>query len=187
MPDRLEDLHRKIADLTDPDGDFAVVCPLNGKRPVPVKGRSFPSADAAEDAVELVCEYRAVLREVDPHLENLPLAAVEEAAEPLRLTFDSERASRKRFRDRSRDERASDRSSTRGECSDEREQSRDRRTPRERIYSHGNGRQPSHSITLSGDGEQEWLRIDDAPVVTVREDGEPLGDAAVERQLNAKL
>lgn len=168
MPDRLEDLHRKIADLTDPNGDFSVVCPLNGKRPVPVKGRSFPSADAAEDALDLVREYRSVLREVDPHLENLPLAAVEEVAEPLQLKFDSERASRRRF-------------------SDDRDQTSNWRAPSERAYSHGNGRQPSQSITLSGDGEHEWLRIDDAPVVTVREDGEPLGDGAVERQLNAKL
>ena len=56
---------------------------------------------------------------------------------------------------------------------------------RENSFARGHGRQPSGSITLSGDGDQEWLRMDRAPIVTVREDGEPLDDAAVERQLNA--
>lgn len=134
MPDRLEALHQQIHDLTDPDGDFAVVCPLSGKRPVPVRGKSFPSADAVDEAVDLVEEYRKYLREVDPHLENVPIAAVEQTAAPLRLESWS-----------------------------------------------------SQSVTLSGDGEHEWLRMDDAPVVTVREDGEFVDDAAVERQLNARL
>ena len=45
----------------------------------------------------------------------------------------------------------------------------------------------SRSVTLSGDGEREWLRMDNAPLVHVRRDGEPLPDDAVERQLDAKL
>lgn len=173
MPDRLEDLHRKIDDLNDPNGDFSVVCPLNGKRPVPVEGRSFPSAAAAEDAVDLVREYRSVLREVDPHLENLPIVVVEETAQPLRLELARERTSREDSRDgRAPSERAHSRTSASAD--------QNGRPPT-------NGRRSSRSITLSGDGEQDWLRIDNAPVVTVREDGEPLGDAAVERQLNSKL
>ncbi|WP_276301137.1 DUF7552 domain-containing protein [Halorussus lipolyticus] len=43
------------------------------------------------------------------------------------------------------------------------------------------------SVTVSGDGEHEWLRMDNAPVVHVRQDGEPLPDDAVERQLDSKL
>lgn len=77
MADRLETLRRQIDALTDPDGDFAVVCPLSGKRPVPVRGASFPSPTAAEEAVGLVCEYRRLLREVDPYLENIPVVATE--------------------------------------------------------------------------------------------------------------
>ncbi|MFC4450150.1 DUF7552 domain-containing protein [Halorussus aquaticus] len=45
----------------------------------------------------------------------------------------------------------------------------------------------SRSVVLSGDGEHEWLRMDNAPVVHVRQDGEPLPDDAVERQLDSKL
>ena len=45
----------------------------------------------------------------------------------------------------------------------------------------------SRSVTVSGDGEREWLRMDNAPVVHVRQDGEPLPDDAVERQLDVKL
>ncbi|WP_135826229.1 DUF7552 domain-containing protein [Halorussus ruber] len=90
MTDRLEHLHQRITDSTDPDGDFAVVCPLSGKRPVPVRGESFPSAEVAEEAVELVCEYRTLLREVDPHLESIPIVAVERDADPLTLREDSE-------------------------------------------------------------------------------------------------
>jgi hypothetical protein len=45
----------------------------------------------------------------------------------------------------------------------------------------------SRSVTISGDGEREWLRMDNAPVVHVRRDGEPLPDDAVERQLDSKL
>lgn len=197
MPDRLEDLHRRIDDLTDPDGDFSVVCPLSGKRPVPVKGKSFPSADAAEDAVDLVREYRTVLREVDPHLECLPIAAVEETAEPLRLTFTAERRGRA-SRERSGDARGSDwRASGRrasGWRTPDRRSSREESSevsngcaPGERGHPDGNRRQPSRSFTLAGDGEGEWLRMDDAPVVTVREDGEPLSDVTVGHQLNAKL
>lgn len=90
MPDRLETLHRQIEALTDPDGDFAVVCPLSGKRPVPVRGASFPTATAAEDAVGLVCEYRRLLREVDPYLENIPIVAAAEPADTLALTRESD-------------------------------------------------------------------------------------------------
>ncbi|UPV73686.1 hypothetical protein M0R89_14205 [Halorussus limi] len=45
----------------------------------------------------------------------------------------------------------------------------------------------SRSVTLSGDCESEWLRMDNAPLVHVRRDGEPLPDDAVERQLDSKL
>jgi hypothetical protein len=45
----------------------------------------------------------------------------------------------------------------------------------------------SRSVTLAGDGEREWLRMDNAPLVHIRRDGEPLPDDAVERQLDAKL
>jgi hypothetical protein len=45
----------------------------------------------------------------------------------------------------------------------------------------------SRSVTLSGEGDHEWLRMDNAPLVFVRRDGEPLPDDAVERQLDAKL
>jgi hypothetical protein len=45
----------------------------------------------------------------------------------------------------------------------------------------------SRSVTLSGDGDREWLRMDNAPLVFVRRDGEPLPDDAVERQLDVKL
>jgi chorismate-pyruvate lyase len=90
MTDRLEHLHQQIDDLTDPDGDFAVVCPASGKRPVPVRGERFPSADAAEAAVELVCEYRTLLREVDPHLENIPIVAAQTSSDLLRLDDESD-------------------------------------------------------------------------------------------------
>lgn len=45
----------------------------------------------------------------------------------------------------------------------------------------------SRSVTLSGDDEHEWLRMDNAPLVHVSHDGDPLDDAAIERQLDAKL
>ncbi|WP_134670380.1 DUF7552 domain-containing protein [Halorussus marinus] len=45
----------------------------------------------------------------------------------------------------------------------------------------------SRSVTLSGEREREWLRMDNAPLVHVRHDGEPLDDDAVARQLDAKL
>jgi|SRR6056297_1104361 len=45
----------------------------------------------------------------------------------------------------------------------------------------------SRSVMLSGDGEREWLRMDNAPLVHVRRDGDPLPDDAVERQLESKL
>lgn len=140
MTDRLEHLHQRIADLTDPDGDFAVVCPQSGKRPVPVRGESFPSATAVEEAVELVREYRTLLREVDPHLEHIPIVATERGADPLALDDDSA----------------------------------------------GLGRS-SGSISLSGETDGEWLRMDDAPVVHVRRDGELLDDGSVAWQLDAQL
>ncbi|WP_157971779.1 hypothetical protein, partial [Halorussus litoreus] len=43
------------------------------------------------------------------------------------------------------------------------------------------------TVTLSGDGDDEWLRLTDAPVVSVRKDGEPLDDAVVGLELNSKL
>lgn len=140
MPDRLEALRSRIDELTEPDGDFAVVCPLSGKRPVPVRGAAFPSADAAETAVELVREYREVLREVDPHLEAVPIVASEVGADPLSIDGATECLGRS-----------------------------------------------SRSVTVSGEGDGEWLRMDDAPVVHVRRDGELLDDDAVTRQLRAKL
>jgi hypothetical protein len=45
----------------------------------------------------------------------------------------------------------------------------------------------SRSVTLSGDGEHEWLRMDNAPLVHVSRDGDPLPDDAIERQLDSKL
>ena len=45
----------------------------------------------------------------------------------------------------------------------------------------------SRSVTLTGEGEREWLRMDNAPLVHIRREGEPLDDAAIERQLDAKL
>lgn len=45
----------------------------------------------------------------------------------------------------------------------------------------------SQSVVLSGDGEREWLRMDNAPLVHIRQDGEALPDEAIERQLSAKL
>ncbi|MFC4551843.1 MULTISPECIES: DUF7552 domain-containing protein [Halorussus] len=45
----------------------------------------------------------------------------------------------------------------------------------------------SRTVTLSGDDEREWLRMDNAPLVHVRRDGEPLPDDAVSRQLDSKL
>lgn len=140
MPDRLEVLHRRIDDLTDAEGEFAVVCPLSGKRPVPVRGASFGAADDAEKAVELVREYREVLREVDPHLESLPIVAAETTDDALALDGAAERLGRS-----------------------------------------------SRSVTVSGDDEDAWLRMDDAPVVHVRRDGEPLDDSTVALQLRSKL
>jgi hypothetical protein len=187
MADRLEALHRRIDDLTDPNGDFAVVCPLSGKRPVPVRGKSFPSPDDAETAVDLVRKYRTVLREVDPHLENIPFGVVEETANPLRLDFDGDgsgegASASGRARTRSGSNRRS-RSYSRSRFHSRRNGT----TARENEPSRGRDHQPPRSITLSGDGDREWLRMDHAPVVTVREDGEPLDDAVVARQLNAEL
>ncbi|WP_137286833.1 DUF7552 domain-containing protein [Halorussus salinisoli] len=45
----------------------------------------------------------------------------------------------------------------------------------------------SRSVMVSGEGEREWLRMDNAPLVHVRRDGEPLPDDAIERQLDSKL
>ncbi|UPV99739.1 hypothetical protein M0R88_14615 [Halorussus gelatinilyticus] len=149
MTDSLEHLRQRITDLTDPDGDFAVVCPLSGKCPVPVRGESFPSADAAEEAVDLVVEYRKLLREVDPHLENVPIVATERGDDPL--AFDA----------REQSERA-------GEAS-------------------GRRRRLCRSVSLSGEGDDEWLRMENAPVVHVRRDGELLDDETVSRQLRAAL
>lgn len=85
MVDRLETLHRRIDALTDADGEYAVVCPRSGKRPVPVRAASFGAPADAEAAADLVVEYRDLLREVDPHLERIPVAAREAGADPLTL------------------------------------------------------------------------------------------------------
>jgi hypothetical protein len=90
MVDRLETLHRRIDALTDADGEYAVVCPRSGKRPVPVRTASFGSPTDAEAAADLVVEYRELLRQVDPHLECIPVVACEAGADPLALA-DSER------------------------------------------------------------------------------------------------
>ncbi len=161
MTDSLEHLRQRITDLTEPDGDFAVVCPLSGKCPVPVRGESFPDAAAAEEAVDLVVEYRRLLREVDPYLENLPIVATERTADPLALDA------------RERSERAGDGASGTERASES--PGHRRRTARS-VW---------RSVTLSGDGEAEWLRMDDAPVVRVRRDGELLDDETVSRQLRA--
>jgi len=60
---------------------------------------------------------------------------------------------------------------------------------RERASGHRENGLPrsSRSVTLSGDDEREWLRMDNAPLVHVRHDGEPLDDDAIARQLDAKL
>ncbi|WP_134670376.1 DUF7552 domain-containing protein [Halorussus marinus] len=92
MADRLETLHRRIDALTDPDGEYAVVCPLSGKRPVPVRDASFGTPDDAEAAADLVIDYRELLRSVDPHLEHVPIVAGEVGADPLALA-DSDRGS----------------------------------------------------------------------------------------------
>ncbi|WP_135830443.1 DUF7552 domain-containing protein [Halorussus halobius] len=149
MADRLETLQRTLDDLTDPDGEYAVVCPLSGKRPVPVRGQSFPSPAAAEAAADLVVEYRSLLREVDPHLENVPVVARDEAAAPLDAS--EQRSAR---RDRAD---ASAGASDRGE---------------------------DPTVRLSGESDDEWLRVTGAPVVRIREDGEPLDDAVVGLALN---
>lgn len=169
MRDSLEALHQRIDDLTDSDGDFAVVCPLSGKRPVPVRGKSFPSADAAEEAVDLVVEYRERLRDVDPHLETLPVVATERGPDPLSLSVsdDDERPP-------TGDSAGTDTTGRRG---------RARRGP----DGSADARQSGESVTLSGSGGAEWLRIRDAPVVRVREDGEPVDDARIGLRLNAKL
>lgn len=167
MADRLETLQTKLDDLTHPDGEYAVVCPLSGKRPVPVRGTSFPTPDAAESAADLVVEYRKLLREVDPHLEHIPVAACAEAAEPLTLDASGRRVGRDRAeRDHARRGRRDDSGATTTRASD---------------------RDDSATVTLSGASDGEWLRLTDAPVVRVREDGEPLDDAVVGLELNAKL
>jgi hypothetical protein len=60
---------------------------------------------------------------------------------------------------------------------------------RERAGGHRENGLPrtTRSVTLSGEGEAEWLRMDNAPLVHVRQGGEPLPDDAVERQLDSKL
>lgn len=45
----------------------------------------------------------------------------------------------------------------------------------------------SRTVTLAGDGEREWLRMENAPLVHLRRNGDLLDDAAVERQLDSKL
>lgn len=176
MPDTLEALHHRIDELTDADGDFAVVCPLSGKRPVPVRGKSFASAEDAETAVDLVVEYRHLLRDVDPHLENIPIVACERDADPLSLDRSDTRQNRddpRRIGDDARRNRDRDR--------------RNRDRYRRAAGGRTNARQSVRSVTLSGDGDEAWLRIDGAPLVRFREDGELLDDAAVERQLDSKL
>ncbi|UPV73688.1 hypothetical protein M0R89_14215 [Halorussus limi] len=163
MTDSLEHLRERITDLTDPDGDFVVVCPLSGKCPVPVRGETFPSADAAEEAVDLVCEYRRVLREVDPHLENIPIVATERTADPLALD-------------------AHERSERGGGAERSAETARRSRTRRARAR-----RTTGRSVSLSGDGDGEWLRMENAPLVHVRRDGELLDDETVSRQLRSEL
>lgn len=182
MADSLETLHRKIDDLTDPDGEYAVVCSLSGKHPVPVRGMSFPTPEVAEEAVDLVVKYRTLLRDVDPHLENVPIVVCEQTADPLSLDASEAWAARERMsRGRGRDASESDES-----ASSERPAN-----GRGRPWSQGDSPENVHestaTVTLSGDGDEEWLRLTGAPVVRVREDGEPVDDAVVGLELNAKL
>lgn len=188
MADRLEALHDRIADLTDPGGAYAVVCPRSGKRPVPVRGASFPTPEAAATAVDLVVEYRSLLREVDPHLENVPIVACRGANAPLSLSVDD--GADERDRDSGGDdadgrEREWGRGRKRGsERADDRANDRDHgRTGNRRTGPRDRGR----TVTLSGDGDDEWLRVTDAPVVRVRAGGDPIDDAVIGLALNATL
>jgi hypothetical protein len=45
----------------------------------------------------------------------------------------------------------------------------------------------TRSVTLSGEDEREWLRMENAPLVHVSRDGTPLDDDAIARQLDSKL
>lgn len=43
------------------------------------------------------------------------------------------------------------------------------------------------SVTLSSDGEGQWLRMENAPLVHLARNNRPVGDDAVARQLDSKL
>jgi hypothetical protein len=45
----------------------------------------------------------------------------------------------------------------------------------------------SRTVTLAGDGRDEWLRIENAPVVHLRGPDALLDDEVIERQLRATL
>ncbi|WP_433630755.1 DUF7552 domain-containing protein [Halomicrococcus sp. NG-SE-24] len=45
----------------------------------------------------------------------------------------------------------------------------------------------SRSVVAAGDGEGEWLRMANAPLVHLTRNGDPVGDDAVGRQLDSKL
>jgi hypothetical protein len=43
------------------------------------------------------------------------------------------------------------------------------------------------TATVAGARDEEWLRVENAPVLHLARDAEPVDDAAVERQLDSKL
>ncbi|WP_266076918.1 DUF7552 domain-containing protein [Haladaptatus caseinilyticus] len=47
--------------------------------------------------------------------------------------------------------------------------------------------QTQRSVTVASDGEGEWLRMENAPLVHLARDCGPVGDDAVGRQLDSKL
>ena len=157
MADHLDDSHRRIADLAAPDGAYAVVDADTGERPVPLKGKSFPSPDAAEAALDLAREYRAALREWGSNLPERRLTACETTGDLPSLDRSEDETERRRRAGPKR--RAARRS---------------RRAAR-----------PKGFVTLDGDGDEEWLRIAGAPLVRIRRDGKPVDDDAVARQLRS--
>ncbi|WP_458206240.1 DUF7552 domain-containing protein [Haladaptatus sp. NG-SE-30] len=47
--------------------------------------------------------------------------------------------------------------------------------------------QTQRSVTAASDGEGEWLKMENAPLVHLARDNGPVGDDAVSRQLDSKL
>lgn len=148
MAAHLDRLREQIDELATDRGDFSVACAETDRRPAPLSGRRFPSADAARTAADRAREYRRRLRELDPGLPTYRLAVYEASDGGPTLVSTRERAAGRR----------------------------------------ANGLpKSSRSVTLAGDRDRAWLRMDNAPLVHVSHGGEPLGDDAVARQLDAKL